>query len=292
MFEAKVIEHSLSAGGGKELITFQLRYPRLVHAEFMTHRVFSRNASSSRAIPVAKVIEQVRSNPAMPVHWGKNQPGMQARAELEGVDLIAVKQLWRAAAANAAAFAEVMMNHGAHKQVANRILEPYQWMSVIVTATEWDNFYELRDHADADPNIQHLAHLMKEALKDSVAVLRAGDGSDASDWHLPYVTMAERRQYQDQPRLLAKVSGGRCARVSYLNHDGTSPVFEKDLGLYEQLVGSRPLHASPVEHQGYPAIGPAVRSGNFTGWIQHRKLVEAEVWGVADEPTLNTEDAA
>lgn len=299
---AKVVEDSISPAG-KRLTTLQLAYPRFIHAEAKTHRVISnsgeeyerlvltqdagfmsdknlsRNASSSRAIPVAKVIEQVMHNPALPIHWGKNQPGMQARAELTGAELIATKQAWRDAAFAAATFAQKMMEQGAHKQVANRVLEPFQWMHVIVTATEWENFFELRDHADADPNIFHLAGLMKAAMAASTPVLRDGSIEFATGWHLPYVTSEEAHEFATNPRYLAKLSAARCARVSYLNHDGSKPDPQKDLGLYETLVGSRPLHASPVEHQAHPAAAGHIRSGNFVGWTQHRKLIEAQLWG-------------
>lgn len=274
---AKIIEHSV-AYNGVELITFQLRYPRLVHSEFMTHRVFSRNASSSRAIPVQKMIDQVRNDPAMPCHWGKNQPGMQAREELTGVNLSRVRCLWAFAAAKAADIAEEMNFHKAHKQVVNRILEPFQFIDVIVTATEWDNFYALRDHEDADPNIAQLARAMWIAMDNSVPVLRKFERGVASGWHLPYVTPQERLHLEDSPLLLAKVSGARCARVSYLTHDKQQPVMEDDLALYERLVGGVPLHASPVEHQAYPLPTSSSWDKNFRGWHQHRSLVEHEIY--------------
>lgn len=274
---AKVIEHSV-AYNGVELITFQLRYPRLVHSEFMTHRVFSRNASSSRAIPVQKMIDQVRNDPAMPCHWGKNQPGMQAREELTGEALEATKRAWREAAMDAATHAEHMMKYGAHKQVANRILEPFQFINVIVTSTEWSNFFELRDHEDADPNIAKLARAMWIAKSASTPTLRKFERGVASGWHLPYVTPQERLRLEDSPLLLAKVSGARCARVSYLTHDKQQPVMEDDLDLYDRLVGGVPLHASPVEHQAYPLPTSSSWDKNFRGWHQHRSLVEHEIY--------------
>lgn len=298
MWQAIVLEHSL-AGNGKELLTGQLRYPRFIHAEAKTHRILSqsgqeyeqviltqddsfmsdraisRNASSSRAIPVAKMIEQVRSNPAMPVHWGTNKPGMQAGAELEGADLIEAKQAWRDLAAAAADGVERMLKVNLHKQVSNRPLEPYQWISVVATATEWDGFFELRDHDAADPNIHFLASMMKGAIAASTPILLGSDPSTADGWHLPYVSESEREKFFHNPRLLARVSAARCARVSFLNHDKSSPIIEKDLELCDMLVGSRPLHASPVEHQAYAAPSADVQSGNFFGFIQHRKLIEA-----------------
>lgn len=264
---AKVIAHSINRFHSKPIITLQLRYPRFIHSELMTHRDFSRNASSSRAIPTPKMIEQVRNEPAMPVHWGKNQPGMQAFEEVHPADMALAKGLWLQAAKEAADLAEEMHALGLHKQVINRILEPFQYISVIVTATEWDNFFELRNHADADPTIKALAQAMLAAIEGSTPRLL-----EDHEWHLPYVTDEERANMDWAT--LCKVSAARCARVSYLTHDGATPSIEKDLALYERLVGSRPLHASPIEHQALPAPEAHNRWGNFNGWIQNRKLIE------------------
>jgi hypothetical protein len=272
MIQAKIIEDSIARASGVRLTTMQLTYPRFIHAEFMTHRVFSRNASSSRAIPVAKMLEQVRTEPATPIHWGKNQAGMQAKAELEGEDLATAGYLWDKAARMAADIAEEMAALGLHKQVANRILEPFQHIHVIVTATEWENFFNLRAHPDAQPEIQALAYEMLDALKASdPRPLNFGD------WHLPYIWPEERSSRNIQ--MLLKMSAARCARVSYLRHDGLRPRIEEDLDRYEKLVGSNPMHASPVEHQATPDRvmdgkweAPSLH-GNFVGWIQHRQLI-------------------
>lgn len=268
IISAKVIEHSMSTSTGIPLTTMQLTYPRFIHAEFMTHRVFSRNASSSRAIPVAKMIEQVRNEPAAPIHWGKNQPGMQANEELSGQDRAFVQQLWLKAAQQASDIADAMNGFGAHKQVANRILEPFQYMHVIVTATEWDNFFALRAHPDAQPEIHALALVMKHAMQESTP-----RWIDPDEWHLPYVTYDERLNHPTE--LLLKLSAARCARVSYLTHDGQKPEIEKDLALYDRLVGGVPLHASPIEHQATPMATGDLWSGNFKGWLQHRQVVES-----------------
>lgn len=263
MFEARIIQDSLSTAGHR-LITFQLCYPRFIHGEVMTHRVFSRNAMSSRAIPVAKMIQQVREAPAMPVHWGANQPGMQANAQ---VNAGAAEHLWRKAADMAADVAVQMEMLGLHKQVANRILEPFQWMRTIVTATEWDNFFELRAHPDAQPEFQKLAYMMLDAVATSIPDLLL-----EGDWHLPYIQPHELQG--TTPHDLRKISAARCARVSYLTHDGSEPDQVKDLALFDRLAASRPLHASPLEHQGTPGD---TDTGNFVGWTQFRKLWEKEV---------------
>lgn len=272
---AKIIADSVGYYGGamSRLTTIQLRYPRLVHSELMTHRVFSRNASSSRAIPVAKMIEQVRNDPAAPYVWTTNKPGMQGDVVTDPELIAKYDQMWIEAANQAADNAEVLMGEGLHKQVVNRILEPFQWISVIVTATEWANWFELRNHKDADPTIKRLAEVMLAAMEASTP-----KHLEAGEWHLPYVSKEEKSALPIAT--LVKISAARCARVSYLTHDGEFPDVDKDIALYERLVGSRPLHASPIEHQARvinlnnDEIG---LNGNFSPlWVQHRKLLETE----------------
>ncbi|HCJ5492492.1 TPA: FAD-dependent thymidylate synthase [Escherichia coli] len=272
---AKIIADSVGYYGGamSRLTTIQLRYPRLVHSEFNTHRVFSRNASSSRAIPVAKMIEQVRNDPAAPYVWTTNKPGMQGDVVTDPELIAKYDQMWIEAANQAADNAEVLMGEGLHKQVVNRILEPFQWISVIVTATEWANWFELRNHKDADPTIKRLAEVMLAAMEASTP-----KHLEAGEWHLPYVSKEEKSALPIAT--LVKISAARCARVSYLTHDGEFPDVDKDIALYERLVGSRPLHASPIEHQARvinlnnDEIG---LNGNFSPlWVQHRKLLETE----------------
>lgn len=256
---------------GRRLITFQLRYPRFIHAELMTHRVFSRNASSSRAIPVLTMLKEIINDPAMPVYWGANERGMQAKQELTGFRRWAAEKIWRAARYPAVALAYAAYKIGLHKQLANRICEPWAHINVLVSATEYQNWFNLRTHEDAQPEIRELANLMDLARwVNSPKRLLPGQ------FHLPYVSDAERNTYGPENSL--KVSVARCARVSYLTHDQKAPEFEKDLALYDRLVGSTPLHASPAEHQAtpdpfneYPDL-----HGNFVGWIQHRKTLPNE----------------
>lgn len=253
---AKIILDSMSPAGAR-ITTMQLVYPRFIHSEFMTHRVFSRNASSSRAIPVAKMIEQVRNDPAMPIHWGSNKPGMQAGEEVR--DLTEAKQLWMAAARNAANVAGHMADIGLHKQVANRILEPFQWMHTIVTATEWENFFKLRLHPAADPNIHELARVMLAAMQASKPAHR--------DFHAPYSEgMVAGLDFIDD---IALVSAARCARVSYLNHDGSAPDRVKDIALARMLRDSG--HASPFEHVAFAGLN--TNYANFFGWQSYRNKI-------------------
>jgi len=277
MIKARVIEDSISEAG-KRITTMQIKFHRFVLSEFNTHRVFSRNFSSSRAIPTKKLLEQVRTDPAMPVHWGKNQPGMQANEELMGIDLDEAKSAWMDAANAAANIAEYMANIGVHKQIVNRAIEPYLYVEGVVTSTEWDNWDELRDHDDAQPEIHLLAHTMKVARANSTPKLLA-----PGEWHLPYITEEERNdpfftEIEANRNMLQKISAARCCRVSYLKMDGTSPGRDEDLELFMRLAGAVPLHASPLEHQATPDDYAPARSpsmhGNFKGWIQYRKIWE------------------
>lgn len=259
---AKVIAHSRHVGS-PDLVTLECRYPRFIHAEFMTHRVFSRNASSSRAVPVARMIQDVLDDPAMPVAWGSNKPGMQAGDELTGDDLHAVKGYWMAARKHAVDMARGLAAHGAHKQIVNRILEPFAHISVVVTATEWDNFFALRCHPDADPTMRAMAEAMRDAI--------AGSEARETQWHIPYVSVDECRSLPTVADCMM-ISAARCARVSYLNHDGTAPDIDKDLALAKRLLDSR--HMSPFEHQAHAT--PGHRSRNFIGWMQHRAMIEGD----------------
>jgi len=267
------------------LTTFVLTYPRFIHAEFMTHRVFSRNASSSRAIPVKKQIQMIKDNPAIPLAFTKNQKGMQGGAALDSEAHDAAVAAWLEGRDRAVEIAEKLADLEVHKQYANRVLEPYAHITVVCTATDWNNFFALRCHPDAQPEIQELANKMYDAMQASNPV------EPKLDLHVPFIDYdtwqecgeAARKEYPDDAWmsiyaakcLAIKRSVARCARVSYLNHDGTKTSIEQDLSLFAKLVGSHPMHASPAEHQAWPG-GPGERSGNLYGWIQYRKTLSNE----------------
>ena len=252
---AKVIADSV-ADDCPRLTTLQLRYPRFIHSEFMTHRAFSRNASSSRAIPVERLIQDVLDDPAMPIYWGSNKPGMQAGEEIgPAIDV------WLGARNSAVSYATEMSAAGYHKQIVNRILEPFAHINVLVTATQnaYDHFFALRDHPDAQPEVAALARAMREAM----------DGSEPVEllehqWHTPYCGVDGRRE----------ISAARCASVSYKTVDGKPMTVDKALVIYDKLAGSDPIHASPFEHiaRPDPSNGPGCR--NFTKWHQWRADVE------------------
>jgi thymidylate synthase ThyX len=239
-------------------------------------RALSRNAASSRAIPIKKMIAAVRDEPAMPIFWGRNQSGMSARRELDDTAQGAAADEWRRALTNALASAERLSESDIdlHKQLVNRLLEPFAWITVIVSATEWSNFFTQRCHPDAQPEIRHIAELMLAAYRASTPRTVA-----MGAWHLPLILDDERSLGDD---MLCKLSVARCARVSYLTHDGTRD-HARDLELYERLMsGGANGHWSPTEHVATPLADPRETSGNFRGWRQFRKLFSQE--NAADFP--------
>lgn len=274
----------------ENLWTFELTYPRYIHSEFMTHRVFSRNASSSRAIPVKRMIEQVRNNPVIPPKVFMNQKGMVGDTEADVVTATEFYALWGEAAENACKTAEMMERMGIHKQHVNRILEPFQFIKVIVTATEWYNFFALRLAPDAQPEIRQLARVIYDEMNryrnKEVGVLevsvprkdcpdifaRMGADKVHTIVSLPYITDEDIKKIgKDNYRQLMKISAARCARVSYNNHDGSNPDLEKDMKLYDRLYDGR--HMSPMEHACIQ--DPDYRKyANLNGWKSLRYLVE------------------
>lgn len=269
---AKVIAYSVAENTDLPIVTLELVYPRPIHSEFMTHRVFSRNASSSRAIPVKRMISTILDNMFVPIHWGANQPGMQAHHELTGWRRWASERIWRGLGRISCWGALALDKLGNHKQNVNRVVEPYSHIRVLVTSTEWDNFFKLRDHPDAEPHIQTLARAISYAIetfpRDQIRYLKPGQ------WHLPYVDYAE--DTIEHPELLRSalmIATARAARVSYKTHDGKEPSVPADLELYAKLAAADPKHLSPLEHQATPT-GDTEMHANFRGWRQFRSDVE------------------
>jgi thymidylate synthase ThyX len=276
---ADVVEDS-RAPNGKRLITYALKYPRFIHAEALTHRDKSRSASSTRAIPVKKMIANTIADPAFFVHVGKNQKGMQAATEVSDEIKAKFQAEWIELMKTVAAYVDRWSRpeedggYDIHKQVANRALEPWQHIVVVCSGTEWANMDSLRAHPDAQPEFQVLQRAIIKARNLSTPRLLVADKSTADGWHLPYITDDERRVFRFDPEYLAKLSTARCARVSYLTHDGRVPNANEDNDLFTRLVGSVPLHASPTEHPAY-ALETAARDKNYVGFRQFRADVEA-----------------
>jgi hypothetical protein len=304
---AKVIADSIGEHAPR-LTTLLLRYPRWIHAEFMTHRAFSRNASSSRAIPVEKLIQSIKDDPAVPLFWGANQKGMQAGEEC-GVEVnlfdpetggdsyLDRKAAWLWARDQAIIAAKGFAEAGYHKQLVNRLLEPFGHITVVCTAAQWSNFFALRRHKDVEPHMHLLADMIHDVMSGSTPrMLKLGQ------WHLPFVSEEEVDDvWLDQfggnqggdpeagrlcSEVLRKLSVARCASTSYKTVEGFDMTIERAEAIYAKLAGSVPLHASPFEHQATPARPRLIHGkvdwttelgGNLgNAWVQYRKTLSGE----------------
>ena len=280
---------------GKRITTFELEYHRFFHSEFMTHRILSKNAASSRAIPVDRAIQLIQENPAVPVHFGRNNPGMQSNEQLQGLAREAAEATWLAAMNTTLSYMRVLGDKdgiNGHKQWVSRIGEPFSMIKVVLTGTEFTNLFNLRAHEDAQPEFQELASAMKTAMDQSNPVqLKQGQ------WHLPYIDLIDDKyfcngiEYSLEDAKLISISC--CAQVSYRRLDEG---IEKAKALVDRLrldSKSKQSHYSPSEHQAVaidsdnipfnpntwqPGITHVDRmgglwSGNFKGWIQNRQLI-------------------
>jgi thymidylate synthase ThyX len=263
---ATVVLDSVSPAGIR-LTTIEVTLHRFVLAELNTHRVLSRNSASSRAIPTAKQVRRLVEDPALPVEFGTNQRGMQAGEPLTGEAHDAALATWLEARDHAVEAAERLFELGVHKQVVNRILEPFMWHTVIVSGTDWDGFWQQRCSPLAQPEIRVAAEAMRDAYETSQPTALPDGG-----WHTPYVRDDERDL---DVELRKRISAARCARVSYLTHDGRRDL-AADEELYERLITADPPHWSPLEHVATPAPDPV--PGNYRGWRQLRHAVESTRW--------------
>lgn len=296
---AKVIADSVNDMSDR-VTTFQVCFHRFVLAEMNTHRLFSRNSASSRAIPVTKQISKVDKNPALPVVWPAEQKGMQGGADLGPEDAMDAKFAWLDAADDMVIRARRLAAIGVHKSVTNRLLEPFQMHTAVITATDWRGFWDQRCSPLAQPEIRVVAEAMQVAMAASRPTLL-----HEGQWHLPYIDQETISMAQDWvlhtegkhaahdnvvTRTLVQVSTARCARASYETQEGTRNI-QADLDLYNRLVTASPWHGSPLEHPCTPwfqnrmtadmpftslegreehpsLVRPVV--GNFLGWRQHR----------------------
>jgi thymidylate synthase ThyX len=279
--EAKIIADSKSIRG-ERLTTFLLTFPRIILAEFNTHRMFSRNSASSRAIPFAKMVESVETNPFIPIAWQKDHKGMQGTEYFNKEEGAIKTLLWLNARDKAVDSAKGLSEHGVTKQLCNRILEPYMWHTVICTATDYENFFKLRDHEAAEIHIQELARRMKEAMSNSTPkILHVGE------WHIPFGDEINKMNDNwavwgdlTKKETKLKIATARCARVSYTTVGSTSSnSHTSDIELYNRLLESG--HMSPFEHCAQ--VMEDTRhcwkpySRNFKGFMQYREIIETSL---------------
>lgn len=263
---AEVILASTNKLSGETLWTIKCTYPRFILAEVNTHRKFSRNTASSRAIPAKKLRAQVLKDPVLPVSFGANQKGMQSGSELTGFKRKLAEKLWLGARYPACAAHWLFEKLGVHKQITNRLIEPWMWVTQLISSTEWDNFFKQRDHKDAEPHIQLVAKAIKEAMAAyTPQVLNVGQ------WHIPYYA----NHVNDPQESVVQAASATCARLSYEvpTETGVKPAsFEENKALFERLAGADPKHLSPLEHIAKVGYVQDTGSGNFkgSGFIQYR----------------------
>lgn len=263
--EVRVLADSISPAGIR-LISLECKFWRPILPELSRHRTFSLSVRSSRAVSTETYISELKENLWGPQEWGSNQKGMQAGPQLsEHLQTIA-SYVWNICGKNSVQMAEQLNKLGVHKQIVNRLLEPYSCTHAVVSATEWDNFFKLRISEQAQPEMKTLAVKMKEAIDSSKPVeLKKGE------WHLPYVTEDEKKDYKQD--ILCALSAARCARVSYKLPDANGNMdLDKDLALAKKLVDNG--HWSPWESIATPAGKTNYRLSNFKGWNQKRKYLE------------------
>lgn len=304
---ATIIADSISESGNR-MITYEFVFPRWILAEINTHRMLSKNAASSRAIPVETIMSAIESTPAQPIHWGKNQAGMKSNEELDSLKKESATQTWLSAAKSALSFARVLTDKngiGGHKQWVNRLIENFTYTKQVISGTEWENFFWLRDHSDAQPEFAELAKCANEARRRSVPTLLY-----SGEWHLPYIAVKREElgrltYWQDEYTEITleeakTISVSCCAQVSYRKLDDT---LEKAKKIFSMLnIGSteKPSHVSPLEHQATPIQSVDLNlntmypetwesgvthmdrhcdlwSGNLRGWVQYRQLIPGHV---------------
>jgi hypothetical protein len=284
---AKVIADSISPHGVR-LTTMEIQLPRIVLAEANTHRMWSRNSASSRAIPIEKMLARVVDDPYIPEQWDHNGAGMQGHGLLNADDAGRCELVWLHARDQAVVAVKALLALNLHKQTTNRLLEPFMWHTVIVTATEWSNFFNLRCSPLAHPALRNTAEAMRTAMGEC-----SPSRLNYDEWHLPYVNERDADLSEIDK---VKVSTARCARVSYLTHDGVRDP-AKDIELHDSLLANG--HMSPFEHVARPMTDSDVRrklldtrgvvavedkeidvrehfAGNFRGWVQYRKTIADE----------------
>ena len=259
----------------------ELCYPRFIHSEMLTHRDRARNSASSRAIPwkrfkgeaqsgsdPAEMIKKcmfrmIMDDPVTPLEFGTEQKGMVAGIKLEGEKAQEAMNIWLRARDAALLAADALSDLGVHKSLCNRLTEPFMWITVVMTSTDWKNFFALRTASDAEIHMQYIAKMMKYAFVCSEPQYLV-----PGTWHMPYIDPSEMTKYAATE--LRAISAGRCARVSYLTHDGLRDPMA-DIRLGARLVKDK--HASPLEHVAEATNEPLLRSGPFRGWRQYRKTM-------------------
>ncbi len=266
--KVSLITYSESTDTQKRLATFVLKIPKFLWGHIISHRTLSRNSASSRAIPAKRIRKYVLNDPFLPVYFGENRAGMQSGKPFRGLKLFLAKKIWLWSRYVPVFFHWLGEKLGMHKEVVNRLIEPWLMVDVIITATEWSNFISLRSNEAAQPEIRYVAERMNLLLQDQKPNILQSD-----EWHLPFILDTEHTLDLEMRK---KISAARCARVSYSLFDGKTSDINSDLKLCERLSSSG--HWSPFEHVAQ-ALNTRKRMGNLIGWKQFRKEFKNESGG-------------
>lgn len=264
MISVNIIEDSINPDG-KRITTAIWIYPRFILSEINTHRVLSKNSASSRAISINKMIEAVETKTAYPEYWGTTKPGMQSGEELLQADQEKAKAIWLQAMQDAVRHVKELSALNVHKSITNRIIEPFMHMCTLVTGTEWENFFALRAHKDAQPEFQVLAYMMLDRYLTHKPHQKA-----YSEWHIPF---GDFMPPEADIATKLKIATARAARTSYTTMD-SAPSFEKDIALHDRLFVDG--HFSPSEHAAIAVEPNEHNTGNFVGWKPYRKTLKGE----------------
>jgi len=266
-YKAEILKDSIA--NGQRITTVEATYPRFIHSELMTHRMFSRNAASSRAIPTEKIIDRVRKEPFVPETFNERVKGMGVGNPMTDLAADNCRNYWLAASRDAVWHAHELNREGLDKSRANRLMEPFVWMTTIITATDWENFFALRDHPEAQPEFRIIAGMLREQMNAHEPIELEPD-----EWHLPLVNYEDEFCEAKETKhweYFAWVSAGRCARSSYDKiHDPETKA--ESYSRAEKLKGAG--HMSPFEHQARPFSLAEMK------WIAHTKWLL-----FADAPT-------
>lgn len=256
MIRAKIVLDSTNEFGTR-LTTPATQFPRMVLAEFNTHKMISKNSASSRAIPFEKMLEKVQNDPFIPIKWMKEHKGMQGFEYFTDEEVKELRLYEDHLLARDYAIERAMNQSakGLTKQIVNRYLEPFMYHKVLATGTEWENFLALRAAEGAEIHIQDLAYKLLDVMNASTPrMLKAGE------WHIPFGDRIDSNEIYELYKkghkpgqvtddficeMELKIATARCARTSYDNFDGTSD-FIKDIELHDRLVEGG--HWSPMEH--------------------------------------------
>lgn len=285
---ATVIADSLNPDGTR-LTSFVLVFPRFILSELNTHRAFSRNSASSRAIPFEKMLSSVKEDPFVPIAFQKDHKGMQGVEYFTGAEHNQCVQDWLLAR-DAAANATINFTFPVTKQLRNRILEPFLWHTAIVTGTDFENFFALRAHKDAEIHIAKLANVMLEAYNSSVP-----KKLKMCEWHVPFGDLFDPKRLAvlegDEMENKIKIATARCARVSYLNFEGKDD-YDADFSLYDRLMNDGHCFDGETEiltKLGWKKISSvkgsdyiaevSLQSGKFIGFSKPLRIIEQKFKG-------------